>query len=60
MEDKAQTQRSFGRTVVAVLIFLIAAWVLLGFVVHIVGALFSTVVIIVAVVAVVWALKVLL
>jgi dolichol kinase len=60
MEDKAQTQRSFGRTVVAVLIFLIAAWVLLGFVVHIVGALFSTIVIIAAVVAVVWALKVLL
>ncbi len=42
------------------LIFLVAAWLLLGFVVHIVSALLSTLVFIVAVVAVVWALKVLL
>ena len=46
MEEK--THRSFGRTAIAVLIFLVAAWVLLGFVVHIVSALFSTVVLIVA------------
>ena len=43
----------------AVLIFLLAAWLLLGFVVHIVSALFSTVVVILAVVAVIWALRVL-
>jgi hypothetical protein len=54
------SSRSLGRTVVAVLIFLVAAWLLLGFVVHIVSALLSTLVFIVAVVAVVWALKVLL
>ena len=36
---------------------LIAAWILLGFVVHIASALFSTLVFIVAVVAVVWALR---
>jgi hypothetical protein len=54
------TSRSFGRTVVAVLIFLVAAWILLGFVVHIASALFSTIIFIVAVVAVVWALRVLL
>jgi hypothetical protein len=51
--------RSFGRTVVAALIFLIAAWILLGFVIHIVSALFSTLVFIVAVIAVVWAIRVL-
>jgi hypothetical protein len=49
--------RSFGRTVVAALVLLIAAWILLGFVVHIASALFSTLVFIVAVVAVVWALR---
>lgn len=52
--------RSFGRTVVAALIFLVAAWLLLGFVIHIVSFLLSTLVFIVAVVAVVWALRVLL
>ncbi|HEX7609987.1 MAG TPA: hypothetical protein VF380_04860 [Solirubrobacteraceae bacterium] len=59
-ESTSTSSRHFGRTVVAALIFLIAAWVLLGFVVHIVSALFSTIVFIIAVVAVVWALKVLL
>ena len=44
----------------AALIFLVAAWLLLGFVIHIVSFLFSTVIFIVAVVAVVWALRVLL
>ena len=59
-ESTSTSSRNFGRTVVAALIFLIAAWVLLGFVVHVVSALFSTIVFIIAVVAVVWALKVLL
>jgi hypothetical protein len=52
--------RSFGRTVVAALVFLVAAWLLLGFIIHIVSFLFSTVLLVVAVVAVVWALRVLL
>jgi hypothetical protein len=52
--------RSFGRTVVAALIFLVAAWLLLGVIIHIVSFLFSTLILIVAVVAVVWALRVLL
>ena len=59
-ESSPTSSRSFGRTVVAALIFLIAAWVLLGFVVHIVSALLSTIVFIIAAVAVVWALKILL
>jgi hypothetical protein len=52
--------RSFGRTVLAALIFLVAAYLLLGFIIHIVSFLFSTLIFIVAVVAVIWALRVLL
>jgi len=52
--------RSFGRTVVAALVFLVALWLLVGFVIHLVSFLFSTLVLVVAVVAVVWALRVLL
>jgi len=53
-------KRSFGRTVVAALVFLVAAWLLLGVIVHVISFLFSTLILIVAVVAVVWALRVLL
>ena len=60
MDEPQTSSRSFGRTVVAALVFLIAAWLLFGFVIHIVSALFSTIVFILAVVAVVWALRVLL
>jgi uncharacterized membrane protein len=53
-------KRSFGRTVVAALVFLVAAWLLLGVIVHVISFLFSTLLLIVAVVAVIWALRVLL
>jgi hypothetical protein len=46
--------------VVAALVFLVAAWLLLGVIVHVLSFLFSTLLLIVAVVAVVWALRVLL
>ncbi len=52
--------RSFGRTAVAILVLLVAAWVLFGFIAHVVSFLFSTVILVVAVVAVLWALKILL
>jgi uncharacterized membrane protein YqjE len=52
--------RSFGRTVVAALVMLVAAYLLLGFIIHIVSFVFSTVIFIVAVVAVIWALRILL
>jgi uncharacterized membrane protein len=52
--------RSFGRTVVAALVFLVAAWLLLGVIIHVLSFLFSTVLLVVAVVAIVWALRVLL
>jgi hypothetical protein len=54
------SSRSFGRTVVAALVFLVAAYLLLGFIIHIVSVVFSTVIFILVAVAVVWALKVLL
>jgi hypothetical protein len=58
--NEQQSSRSFGRTVVAVLIFLVAAYVLLHFVIGILSFLFSTVLLVLAIVAVVWALKVIL
>ncbi|HSZ70560.1 MAG TPA: hypothetical protein VK756_09370 [Solirubrobacteraceae bacterium] len=54
------TGRSFGRTVVAALVFLVAAWLLLGVIIHVLSFLFSTLLLVVAVVAVIWALRVLL
>ena len=54
------SNRSFGRTVVAALVFLVAAWLLLGVIVHVLSFLFSTLLLVVAVVAVIWALRVLL
>lgn len=58
--NEQTSSRSFGRTAVAVLIFLVAAWFLLHVVVGILSFLFSTVLLVLAVVAVLWALKVLL
>jgi hypothetical protein len=57
--QESQT-RSFSRTVLAGLILLVAAWVLLHFVIHIVLWIASIAVVIAAVVALVWALRVLL
>jgi hypothetical protein len=52
--------RSFGRTVIAALVLLVAAWLLLGVIIHVLSFLFSTLIFVVAVVAVIWALKILL
>jgi len=54
------SSRSFGRTALAALVVLVAGWLLLGVIIHVVGFLLSTAVLILAVVAVVWALRVLL
>jgi hypothetical protein len=45
---------------VAALVFLIAAYLLFGLIIHLVSFLLSTLVFILAVVAVIWALRVLL
>jgi hypothetical protein len=54
------SSRSIGRTVVAGLILLIAAWVLLHFVIGIVTAIASVLIVVFAIVAIIWALRVLL
>ncbi len=55
-----ESSRSLGRTVVAVLIMLVAAWVLLHFLIHIAVAIASIVVFVAAALALIWALRVLL
>jgi hypothetical protein len=55
-----RSSRSFGRTAVAALIVLVAAWVLLGLIIHVVSFFLSALVFVVAAVAFVWALRVLL
>ena len=60
MNDTAESSgRSIGRTVVAGLMILVAAWVLLHFVIHIVFFLASIIVVVGAVVAIIWAVRVL-
>ncbi|HEX4466314.1 MAG TPA: hypothetical protein VH025_03945 [Solirubrobacteraceae bacterium] len=54
------SSRSFGRTAVAALVLLVAAWLLLHFVIGILSFLFSSLLLVIAVVAVVWALRVIL
>jgi hypothetical protein len=58
--SSGSSSRSFGRTVVAALILLVAAYVLFGLIIHIVSFALSALVFVLAVVAVVWALRVLL
>ena len=60
MNVNDSSSRSFGRTVVAALILLVGAWVLLHFIIGIASFVLSTLVFVLAVVAVVWALRVLL
>ncbi len=52
--------KSFGKTVIAAMVLLVAAWLLLGVIGHILSFLFSTVLLVVAVIAVIWALRILL
>jgi hypothetical protein len=56
----SSSSRPIGRTIVAGLVLILAVWLLLGFVIHVVGFLFSAVVVVALVVAVIWALRVLL
>jgi uncharacterized membrane protein len=56
--NEETSSRSLGRTVVAGLILLVAAWVLLHFVIGIVTAIASILVVVLAIVAIIWALRV--
>ena len=58
--SSGSSTRSFGRTVVAALILLVAVYVLFGLIIHVVSFLLSGLVFVVAVIAVIWALRVLL
>jgi hypothetical protein len=53
------TGRSFGRTVLAALVLLVAGWIVLKIVVGIIAALFIPIIVVIAVVAIVWAYRVL-
>jgi hypothetical protein len=57
---KESSSRSFGRTVIAAIVLLVGAWLLLGVIIHVLSFLFSTLILVVAVIAVIWALKILL
>jgi hypothetical protein len=57
--NASSSSRSFGRTVLAGLILLVAAWILLKIVIGIVAALFFPIIAIVAIVALIWAYRVL-
>ncbi len=60
MEQPSQdTSRSLGKTALALLIMLIAAWIVIKLVIGIVTALFVPLLIVAAVVALVWAWRVL-
>jgi hypothetical protein len=53
------TGRSLGRTVLAALVLLVAGWIVLKIVVGIIAALFIPIIVVIAIVAIVWAYRVL-
>ena len=54
------SSRSVGRTFVAVLVLLVAVWFLLVPIIHLISWLLGAVLVVAAVVALIWALRVLL
>jgi membrane protein required for beta-lactamase induction len=63
MSEPATTEstgKSFGRTALAALVFLVAAWLLLHVIIGVLSFLFSALLLVVAVVAVIWALRIIL
>ena len=61
-EESGQQSRfeNLGRNVLAFFVLLLAGWIVLQFVIHIAAAVFTVVVVVLAIVAVIWALRVLL
>jgi hypothetical protein len=61
-EDPAHHSRfqNLGRNVLAFFVLLIAGWIVFNFLFHIVAAVFTVVLIVLAIVALIWALRVLL
>jgi hypothetical protein len=58
MSTSTSSGTSFGKRAIAALILLLAAWILVKVVIGIVTAVFWTVAAIVAVIAVIWAIRV--
>jgi preprotein translocase subunit SecF len=58
--NEESSSRSFGRTALAAVVLLVAAWLLLVIIGHVLSFLFSTVILVAAVVGVIWALRILL
>ena len=58
MNESESSSPSLARKALALVILLIAGWVLLHFLIHIAAAIAGFVIVIVAIVAVVWALRV--
>lgn len=59
-EPASSSSRPIGRTIVAGLILILAGWVLLHFLIGIATAIAGIAVFVVAVIAVIWALRVIL
>jgi hypothetical protein len=57
--EPSSSSRSLGRTLVAGLILVVAGWLVLHFVIHLVVFVATIAVVVLAVVALVWALRVL-
>jgi hypothetical protein len=60
MNEESSSTRSFGKTALAACVLLVAGWLLLGVIGHVLSFLFSTVILVAAVVGVIWALRILL
>ena len=62
LEDSGHHSRfqNLGRNVLAFFVLLIAGWIIFNFLFHIVAAVFTVVLILLAIVALIWALRVLL
>jgi hypothetical protein len=58
-ESSESSGRSLGRTAIAALVLVVAAWIVLKVVIGIIAALFFPILAIVAIVAIVWAYRVL-
>jgi hypothetical protein len=58
-DSSTPSSRSWGRTAIAALILVLAAWILLKIVVGIIAALFVPILLVLGVVGIVWAYRVL-
>jgi hypothetical protein len=58
-DSSTQSSRSWGRTAIAALILVLAAWILLKIVVGIIAALFVPILLVLGVLGIVWAYRVL-